>query len=169
MHISRDCISRYLKDRQSYGKRKKNPRNSKVWPAATRRLGNEDEKGIMSAAQFKYQMKLTIQKRRVQQIFSSIEHLQIKKFKKTPPLTRFHIELGSVLLENTMRGIVSSGNVWYSEMKKLNLGGADSVSCYFHDLKRDGRVLSRRDSGDGGVMICEAFAKCSVWTLAFTL
>ena len=44
-------------------------------------------------------------------------------------------------------------NVIFSDEKKFNLDGPDGFSYYWHDLRREREILSKRQFGGGSVMI----------------
>ncbi|MGR0317618.1 hypothetical protein, partial [Klebsiella pneumoniae] len=43
--------------------------------------------------------------------------------------------------------------VIFSDEKKFNLDGPDGYSYYFHDLRKEEKILSRRQMGGGKVMV----------------
>lgn len=49
-------------------------------------------------------------------------------------------------------------NVVFSDEKKFNLDGPDGYSYYFHDLRKEEIILSRRHSGGGSVMMWGAIS-----------
>lgn len=89
---SRDCINRYLTDRQKYVKIIENPRISKIYSTDTLWFVRKGSKSEICIAHLKYQLELPTEEREIQQILPSTEHLQFKKFKKASPLTSFNIE-----------------------------------------------------------------------------
>jgi len=170
---SRDAVSRYLQDPEGYGKRKKTKGNTKLSPHATRHLLREGAKGNSSAAQLKFQLSLPVSKRRVpkrriQQILSSADHLQYRKYKIAPPLTAQHI---AKRLEWARERHAWTPGQWsqviFSDEKKWNLDGPDGFSFYWHDLRKSERFLSRRQNGGGGVMVWGAFCESGFSKLAF--
>ncbi|KAK2579992.1 hypothetical protein KPH14_012298 [Odynerus spinipes] len=51
--------------------------------------------------------------------------------------------------------------------KKFNLDGPDGFNYYWHDLRKERRVMSRRAQGSGSVMIWAAFKKNCKSEIAF--
>jgi hypothetical protein len=41
----------------------------------------------------------------------------------------------------------------FADEKKFNLDGSDGISYYYHDLRKDEHIMSRRQMGGGSVMI----------------
>ena len=48
-------------------------------------------------------------------------------------------------------------NIIWTDEKKFNLDGPDGFAHYWHDLRKDELIFSKRQQGIGGVMIWEAF------------
>ena len=46
----------------------------------------------------------------------------------------------------------------FSDEKRFNLDGPDGFSTYWHDLRKEEVVLSRRQNGGGGIMVWGAFS-----------
>ena len=55
----------------------------------------------------------------------------------------------------------------FSDEKKFNLDGPDGYQYYWHDLRKDQEIYSKRVQGGGGVMIWAAFARNGKTNLAF--
>ena len=49
-------------------------------------------------------------------------------------------------------------NVLWSDEKKFNLDGPDGFRYYWHDLRKNERILSKRQMGGGSVMIWACFS-----------
>jgi len=45
----------------------------------------------------------------------------------------------------------------FSDEKKFNLDGPDGFTYYFHDLRKEEKILSRRQQGVGSVMVWASF------------
>ena len=48
--------------------------------------------------------------------------------------------------------------VWFSDEKRFNLDGPDGFAYYWHDLRFDKRIFSKRQAGGGSVMIWAAIS-----------
>ena len=60
-----------------------------------------------------------------------------------------------------------NGVVW-SDEKRFNLDGPDGFAYYWHDLRREERLFSKRQNGGGSLMVWGAFAgrkKCELAVL----
>jgi hypothetical protein len=56
--------------------------------------------------------------------------------------------------------------VIFSDEKKFNLDGPDGYRYYFRDLRKDPLILSRRQSGGGGIMLWGAIGRRGLSPLA---
>ena len=45
----------------------------------------------------------------------------------------------------------------FSDEKKFNLDGPDCSQCYWHDLRKEKQLYSKRPFEGGSVMVCGAF------------
>ncbi|KAF0749378.1 hypothetical protein AaE_007060, partial [Aphanomyces astaci] len=57
-------------------------------------------------------------------------------------------------------------NVVFSDEKKFNLDGPDGLKYYWHDLRKEKTIFSKRQSGGGSVMVWGAFSAKGKTTLA---
>ena len=57
--------------------------------------------------------------------------------------------------------------VIFSDEKKFNLDGPDGYQYYWHDLRKDQEIYSKRVHGGGGLMIWAAFGRNGKTNLAF--
>ena len=46
----------------------------------------------------------------------------------------------------------------FSDEKKVNLDGPDGSQCYWHDLRKERQLFSKRLYGGGSVMVWETFS-----------
>lgn len=56
----------------------------------------------------------------------------------------------------------------FSDEKKWNLDGPDGWNSYWHDLRKEPLVFSKRNFGGGSVMTWAGFSFMGTTTLAFT-
>ena len=54
-----------------------------------------------------------------------------------------------------------------SDEKKLNLDGPDGFKFYWHDLWEEPKIFSKRQFGDGSVMIWAGVSSNGCWDIAF--
>lgn len=80
--------------------------------------------------------------RNVQTILQKCKHIKRKKLQRKPPLTQKH-----------KAERVEWRQVLFTDEKKFNLDRPDGWSYYYHYLRKDEQILSRRQHGGGSVMI----------------
>uniref|UniRef100_A0A8R1II52 DDE_3 domain-containing protein n=1 Tax=Caenorhabditis japonica TaxID=281687 RepID=A0A8R1II52_CAEJA len=68
---------------------------------------------------------------------------------------------------NTAPGVESWSYI-FSDEKKFNLDGPDGYKLYWHDLRKDPAVFSKRNFGGGSLMVWGAFSSAGYLELAFT-
>lgn len=165
---SRNAIRRYLNNQETYGVRNNGSPAVKITSTDRRNLLREARKGESSASTIKNNLNLPISTRRIQQILTSDPHLQYKKPIKRPPLLASHC---TARLNWARERHAWSSQQWgrtiFSDEKKWNLDGPDGHTSYWHDLRTEDRLLSRRQKGGGGVMIWGSFSSKGCSTLAF--
>jgi len=92
--------------------------------------------------------------RNVQRVIKKSKHIIRRKMKRKPKLSKRHQE---ARLEFAKTHVTWDSNKWrqvrFSDEKKFNLDGPDGFSYYYHDLRKDERILSRRQMGGGSVMV----------------
>jgi len=149
----RSTVQKFLARLKVSQQRKWVARNKKVTDAAKRALLREACKGEMSAAELKKHFKLDIGVRRVQQILSAVPYLRYERMKKACFMLKRHKEMR---LE-WARHHLESGTVWrrhiFTDEKKFNLDGPDGLACYWHDLRKEPAIFSKRQQGGKSLMI----------------
>ncbi|CDF38566.1 unnamed protein product [Chondrus crispus] len=147
---SRKAIQTFLKVPQVYNEKHAGGRPPKMTPAESRRLLREASKGEKSAETLRRELELPVSKRRAQQILSTSPLLQYQTAKIAPQLTPRHRTVRvKWAKERAGWNMQKWGQVIFSNEKKFNLDGPDGLSYYWHDLPKEGKVLSRRQMGSG--------------------
>ncbi|KAH9090499.1 hypothetical protein Ae201684P_014300 [Aphanomyces euteiches] len=155
---SRKVIGNYLKNKETYGTLKSTRRPSSLTPTATRHLFREGAKGLSSCSQLATDLKLPIGPRRVQQLFSEHPEFLYKKRISAPLLTAQHQAARVKFANDHIRGRRDWTEVIFSDEKKFNLDGPDGWQYYWHHLRHEEQMISRRQNGGGLVMIWGAFS-----------
>ncbi|CAH2088125.1 unnamed protein product [Euphydryas editha] len=90
--------------------------------------------------------------RNVQRLLHGVKHLSRKKVLKKPPLGEKHKKERLQFAEDHIAWKKKWRYVIFSDEKKFNLDGPDGYKYYYHDLRKDELILSRRQFGGGSVM-----------------
>jgi len=156
---SRAVVQNYLKDPARYGTISRKPRRSKLTLIGKRHLLREASKGTMSANNLRKALSLPVSTRWVQHLLHNSENLVYKKMKSSPMLLERH-KKGRVewCAQHVTKSIVEWGKVVFSDEKKFNLDGPDGFAYYWHDLRREEKVFSKRQNGGGSVMVWGGFS-----------
>jgi len=79
------------------------------------------------------------------------------KLKCKPVLTMAHKQARLQFARNHMASREFWRTVVFSDEKKFNLDGPDGIHQYWHDLRKQPHILSKRVHGGGSVMVWAAF------------
>lgn len=91
--------------------------------------------------------------RNVQRLLQRSKNIVRKKIKRKPVLNSRHKMARLAFAEKVMSWTEQWKKVIFSDEKKFNLDGPDGYSYYFHDLRKEEVILSRRQMGGGSVMV----------------
>jgi len=156
---SRKVISNFMKYPVAYGAKKHTGRKPTLTPNDERRLLREAFKGILSANEVRISLELKVSTKRVQQKLQGCPHLKFEKMKKSPILTIKHKEARIKFTKDH----VDHGSKWdqviFSDEKNFTLDGPDGFHSHWRDLRKDPRVLSKRQSGGGSLIVWGAFSE----------
>ncbi|OAF68034.1 hypothetical protein A3Q56_04227 [Intoshia linei] len=122
---SRNVVSRFIHNPESYGKSKSPGRPKKLTSRTKSHIIREALSGQYTARDIMQNLELDVKLRTVQQ--------KIEFF-----FTRKYVDLGT-----------NWNSVIFSDEKKLNLDGPDGFQFYWHDLRKKIEVYSTRQNGGG--------------------
>lgn len=120
----------------------------------------------MSTRKVSASLNFRISHNTVFQVLKQSDHIKFLKLARKPALSTKH----KIARLEFAREVMSWDNEWFSvifsDEKKFNLDGPDGYSYYWHDLRREPSILSRRQAGGGSVMVWGAFGFNGVTSLA---
>jgi transposase len=155
---SRPAVHAILVDPEGANIVKRPGRRPKLTPNAKRRLLREASKGDLSARALQEQLELPVGVRRVKQVLQESSQLMYEKRKASPVLTKRHKEDRLTWARTHVTWDDTKwANCVFSDEKKFNLDGPDGLQYYWHDLRREKKIFSKRQSGGGSVMVWGAF------------
>ena len=150
-------VNRILANNGRPAARKGNGRPPLLTDALRRQIVGLAANQKMTASQIKPRLRFRVSVRSIQRTLQKSPTLRWQKMAKKPPLIRVHREARVRFAEET----VTWGDQWrsvvFSDEKKFNLDGPDGLRHYWHDLRRDKDIMSRRNFGGGSVIIWAAF------------
>lgn len=164
---SEKVVRNYLKDREKYGKKVSSGRRPTISNAQKRRLIRNAANSLKSAAELKAENQLEVSVRRVQQILHNSKRLKYKKMKRKPKLTKSNIKARREFADKHLYWDHQWRKIIFSDEKKFNLDGPDGFAYYWHDLRTEERIFSKRQSGGGSVMVWAAIGYQNKSDLSF--
>ena len=148
----------YLKDPESYGTRKCPDHPPKFTNAARRRLFREASKKQSCSRNLQKYQNSPITPIRVCKLLHESPN-PVYRDKTAPALTAKHRKM---CVDWVKKKVTWTKEKWetgvFSDEKKFNLDGPDGSQCYWHDLRMEKQLFSKRLFGEGSVMVWGAFA-----------
>ena len=165
---SEHCIRIYLKSKEGRIPidKKRGPK-LKLNGRVRRRIIKEASQKSISLAQIKSHLNLKVCKETIRTVLNENQHTKLCKMKRKPVLTSVHKERRLKWAEERASYIEEWKRIIWSDEKRFNLDGPDGFAYYWHDLRKDELILSKRHSGGGSVMIWACFSYHGKSTLAF--
>jgi len=157
--IGRDkrTVDKYVENRQTYDQKNPGGRPKKLSPRDIRRIIKEGSNKATSTLDIKRSLKLDVSKTTIWRALRSSNLLQYRKLKTIPRLTDAHktarVGSASFWLESGFDWT----NVVFSDEKKFNQDGLDGCAYYWHDLRKEEKIFSKRVQGGGSLMIWGCF------------
>ena len=141
---SRTIVDNFIK-----GNKKKIGRPKKLSEREKRSILRVASNAALSYNQIKSKSGVNCSRSTVKRIIKSSKKIVRRKFKKIPPLPKNHKDNRLTFAREHMPW----KKVVFTDEKKFNLDGPDGYKYYFHDLRKEERFLSRRQSGGGSIML----------------
>ena len=155
---SKTVVQAYLRDPDAYNATSRPGRPSSLTPATVRRIVRAAQTGQYSSSQLVHSLDLSVSARSVRGVLARENTLRYVKRKSSPVLKKAH----KLARLEWARASVTLGAGWesviFSDEKKFSLDGPDGLQYYWHDLRREEQVFSRRQAGGGSVMVSGAFS-----------
>lgn len=164
---SKCVVQNFLKNRENYGQNKHTGRPPSVSTTQKRRLFRSAANSSKSARVLKSENEIPVSVRRVQQILSGSGRLKYRKMKRKPKLSPENITARKQFADNHIHWTHEWRKLIFSDEKKFNLDGPDGFAYYWHDLRTEERVFSKRQSGGGSVMVWGAIGYLGKLPLSF--
>jgi len=147
-----------LKDPNSYGIRKRSGRKKIVTPRLRRQIINHSSNKRISSAQIINDLCVKLSRSTIDNVRRECAHLIFKKKVIAPKLNDSHKAKRLEFAKDHMTWKTEWYEVAWTDEKKFNLDGPDGFSYYWHDLRKEPLIFSKRQQGGGGVMIWASFA-----------
>ena len=146
---SRNAASKFLLDPN--GRNRKNPRGgaSKLSKHGKRMLMRAASAGAATSSQLKADLNLSVSPRRARQILFQSGRFSYERRKSTLPLKEIHKEKRIEFAKANSNLNEAWEEMIFTDEKKFNLDGPDGFQCYWHDLRKEPQIFSKRKFGGG--------------------
>lgn len=143
------CITTFLSNSAKYGKNFKG-RPCVLSRRDCRRLRNAASNATTSADKLRKELSLDASRSTICRRLNDMNVVR-EKMKSKPPLTAFHKEARLTFCRVNMQRDWSK--VWFTDEKRWCLDGPDCCSYYWHDLRKEPHLRSKRQAGGGSLMV----------------
>jgi transposase len=155
---SKTVVNNFLAKGDDYGKKAKTAGNTKITQRQKQQLLSLASKGKHSVMEIVRELDLPIKKTAAWNIIKQSGRLKYSKRQKTPALTQQHIAARLAWAQQYMPWTTEWTNVVFSDEKKFNLDGPDGYQHYWHDLRKEPQLCTRRNFGGGSLMLWAGFS-----------
>jgi hypothetical protein len=149
MRRSVHCITTFMNNTESYGKNFKG-RKRALSPRACRRLRKAASNSTESANKLTTNLSLNVSRWTVTRRLNEM-NLKRKRMKSKPVLTTIHKDARMEFCRTNMK--TDWSKTWFTDEKRWCLDGPDCFSYYWHDLRKEPLLRSRRQGGGGSLMM----------------
>jgi transposase len=157
LNRSEKCIRTYIKTKATYFEKRPNGAKSVMSDGDKRQLIRHVSATGDSVKQAKEALQLTVSQSTILRVLNGTDTLKYVKAKTKPKLTPRHVSDRLEFARLHMTWQLEWRSVIFSDEKKFNLDGPDGYKHYWHDLRKEDRLLSRRVHGGASLMVWAAF------------
>lgn len=151
-------INNYLKDVENYGNNRRGRTATATTERERRAILRVASNSCATARQIRGRVGSDASVRTIQRVIKKCPHLKRRRLVKKPLLLEHHREARFEFSRNHRNWADEWKTVIFSDEKKFNLDGPDGFQYYYRDLRLEERVLARRHSRAGSVMIWGAIS-----------
>jgi len=152
-------INNFIKLGINYGARKSSGRPPLLTLRDKRAVLKHVSNNCVSISEVKAKLNIPASKETIRRVIHQNPHIKFLKMKAKPVLTKLHKQVRLGWAKDHMSWTKEWNNVVFTDEKKWNLDGPDGFHYYWHDLRKEQKTLSKRQSGGGSVIIWGGFGK----------
>lgn len=150
---SRKVISNFLKNPEGYRKKKIPGRPSVLTSRQKRIILRIASNSSLTARECAQKAGVQTNIKNVRRVINGAAHIKRRKMKRIPPLSNSHKERRKQFARDHIHWKEEWKKILFSDEKKFNLDGPDGWAYYYHDLRKEEKVFSKRQFGGGSVMV----------------
>lgn len=154
---SRKAVQTYVKNRASYFDPHKNGSKPMLKERQKRAIIRHISKTGDSLNATRHALNLEASKQTIWRVVNSSVALRYVKAKRKPKLLDHHKTARLEFARIHMTWNLEWRSIVFSDEKKFNLDGPDGFQYYWHDLRKEEKVMSKRVHGGASVMVWAAF------------
>ncbi len=158
IHRSINCVSQCVQRGPDAAPKVSSGRKKKLSERDERNIVRHASNKVISARQITSELQLDVHPRTVSRTLASFPHLDYRKMKREPKITPAHAAGRRAFAHDHHTWTNQWHRVIFSDEKRFNLDGPDGWAYYWHDLRKDELVFSKRQQGGGSIMIWLAFS-----------
>ena len=148
----------YYRNQENYGKINRSGRKPSLSSREINHIWRLASNSVTSSSRIREELKLEVTSRTVRNKINQNPSLVYRKMLTKPVLSEKHRKSRlSWCMEK-----IKLGETWlkviFSDEKRFNLDGPDGNAYYWHDIRKEKLIFSRRQAGGGSVMVWGAFS-----------
>jgi len=160
-------VRNYIKNPEKYGQKNNHGRKRATSPRTDRRIIRKVSNNMVSCSEIHDQMNLKVTPRTVLNIIHRSPEIKFRKCMRKPPLKQQHIKARLEWAMQAIENRVDWNVITFSDEKKFNLDGPDGFGYYWHDLRKESILFSKRHTGGGSLMVWAAFSSSGKTEICF--
>lgn len=164
---SKDLVGVFLSDPENYGSKRIFKRKKKEGTMTIKQICRLASNKSTTSRQIKTRLKCSASRGTICRYLRDSGNLKYIKKQSKPPLTPEHKTRRLKFAENHTGWNGKWENIVFSDEKKFNLDGPDGFAYYWHDLRKEKLIFSKRVHGGGSLMIWGGFSSKGKTDLVF--
>ena len=160
-------VDNFIKLRDNYGGKPRSGRPKVLTPRCQRQVFSLSTKEGLSTREISSEIG-NVSYMTIWRQLNSDENAKFIKKMTNPPYSDAHKKQRIEFARSVFNWIEEWKKVIFSDEKKFNLDGPDGFAYYWHDLRKDKLIFSKRQNGGGSVMVWGGFSANGTTSIAIT-